>query len=316
MPVILSGTTGPEAASIRYAHDAVTLAFNTSANVDRALRQQLLGDVDNTFLRVLQKPHRGYSGSSTLYLLTHFYATYAVIYNANWVENNKRFCKPYLPSVPSEIAWRKIDDALAYADAGSTPYSSKQVTDNAYQLVFNTGIFAADFREWNQRTTDNKTLSDLKTFFVAAHRDWRLLLHIETGTLYVAAHNATACPDIRYLQQETVDAIANLATATASNCAAIAQLTDMVERLTSELVTLNTKLIVALKTQRASRDGNGEQSRGRGRGRRRRRRRRRQRHHNNPWSTNRCRYSHQNQKTIPGAAHPLLLDMRARVQAQ
>ena len=49
-PVIPARETGPESASIRYAHDAATLAFNTFANVDHALRQQLLGAIDDTFL--------------------------------------------------------------------------------------------------------------------------------------------------------------------------------------------------------------------------------------------------------------------------
>ena len=49
-PVIPAGATGPKAASICYAHDAVTLAFNTFSNVNRDLCQQLLGAVEDTFL--------------------------------------------------------------------------------------------------------------------------------------------------------------------------------------------------------------------------------------------------------------------------
>ena len=123
---------------------------------------------------MLHKSHRRYSGSRTLDLLTHLYVTYDVISNADWLENNKRFRKPYLPSVPIEVAWRQIENAVLYANADLTPYSSKQVTDNAYQLVFNTGIFAADCREWNQRTANNKTLPDLKTFFAATYRECHL----------------------------------------------------------------------------------------------------------------------------------------------
>ena len=106
------------------------------------------------------------------------------------------------------------------------------MTDNAYQLVFNTGIFAADCRDWNQKTADNKTLPDLKTFLADAHSGWHLSLQKETSTLYVATHNATARLDDRYLQQEMVDAIANLETATARNRAAIAQLIATMETLT------------------------------------------------------------------------------------
>ena len=90
-PVIPAGVTGPEAVSIRYAHDAAMLEFNTFNNVDRALCQQLLGAAEQTFLRVKHKPHRGCSGSITLDLLTHLYETYAVISNAGWLANNKRF---------------------------------------------------------------------------------------------------------------------------------------------------------------------------------------------------------------------------------
>ena len=54
-----------------------------------------------------------------------------------------------------------------------------------------------------------------------------------------------------------VDAIANLATSTASDPAAIAQLMSMVDRLMAELVTLNAELGTALQIQRASRGGRG-----------------------------------------------------------
>ena len=120
--------------------------FNTFNNVHREICQKLLGTVKYNFVRVKHRPHRGYSGSSTLDLLTHLYKTYDVISKTDWIANDKRFCEAYVPIVPIEVTWRQIDDAAAYANAGSTPYSSKQVVDNAYQLVFNTGIFAADFR--------------------------------------------------------------------------------------------------------------------------------------------------------------------------
>ena len=104
--------------------------------------------------------------------------------------------------------------------------------DNSYQIVFNKGIFAADCWELNKRASDDKTLPHIKAFFTAAHREWRLSIRKETGTPYGAAHNATAHPDGGCLQQETVDTIANLVTATASDRAAIAELASTVKRLT------------------------------------------------------------------------------------
>ena len=113
---------------------------------------------------------------------------------------------------------------------------------------------------------DDKTLPHLKVFFAVAHSEWHLSLRNKTGTPYGAEHNSTAHPDDGYLQQETVDAIANLAPATASDRAGIAQLTATVKRLMSELVTVNANLVTSLQPQRASRGGRGGRSRGRGRG--------------------------------------------------
>ena len=47
--------------------------------------------------------HLGYSGSTTLDMITHFYATYAVITNSDWITNNKRFYKAYAPTDPIKV---------------------------------------------------------------------------------------------------------------------------------------------------------------------------------------------------------------------
>ena len=168
--VIPSGTTGPRAASIRYSHDAAKLAFKKNRNLECTLSQKLLGAVKDNFVRFKHRSHQRYSVSSTLDLLTYLYKTYAVIFNADWLTNDKRFRNTYASTKPIEVVGRNIDDAVAYTNAGSTPYSTKQVVDNAYQLIFNTGIFVADCWEWNKRAADNKTLPRLKGFFAAAHR--------------------------------------------------------------------------------------------------------------------------------------------------
>ena len=113
---------------------------------------------------------------------------------------------------------------------------------------------------------DNKTIPHIKVFFTAAHREWRLSIQNYTGAPYGAAHNATANPNDGYLQQETVDAIANLATATVSDKAAIAHIASTVERLTAELVTVNANIVTALQTQRASQGEREGCGRGRGSG--------------------------------------------------
>ena len=78
-------------------------------------------------------------------MFTHLYKTYAKISNIDWLANNNLLRKAYAPNKPIQVVWRQIDDIVAYVDVGSTPYLTKQVVYNAYNLIFNTGIFAADF---------------------------------------------------------------------------------------------------------------------------------------------------------------------------
>ena len=53
--------------------------------------------------------------------------------------------------------------------------------DNAYQLLFTTGIFAADCLQCNKQAADDKTLPHIKVFFAAAHGEWLLSIQNETG---------------------------------------------------------------------------------------------------------------------------------------
>ena len=164
-PVIPVGTTGPISASLQYAHNAATVVFNMFQHMDRALHQKLMVAIEDKFLHVLHSPHLGYRGSITLDLLTHLYVIYDVIINAEYLANDKRVCKGYAPTNPTKVIWRHIDDAVTYGDAGSMPYSIKQVIDNIYHLLFNTGEFVADFWEWNKRAVGIKNAPPSQSFF-------------------------------------------------------------------------------------------------------------------------------------------------------
>ena len=53
-----------------------------------------------------------------------------------------------------------------------------------------------------------------------------------------------------YLQQDTVDTIANLATATATNCTTVAKLTETNSKLADELITINAMIVKALESNK------------------------------------------------------------------
>ena len=69
-----------------------------------------------------------------------------------------------------ETLFGKIEAAVEYAAAGNTPYTPLQVLVTAFQLVFQTGIYANDCKEWKRKPAAAKTWTGFKTFFAAANQ--------------------------------------------------------------------------------------------------------------------------------------------------
>jgi hypothetical protein len=104
----------------------------------------------------------------------------------------------------------------------------------AYTLVFNTGLYTDACRAWQSRATAAKTWAQFKIDFSTAHREFRL-------TNQTAQHSGFHSANMMIEQsrdgsmQETAEAIAQLATATASNRGKVATLTTTNAKLATQL---------------------------------------------------------------------------------
>jgi hypothetical protein len=105
--------------------------------------------------------------------------------------SNTRFRAKWDPNQPFEMLVEQIEDAIDFATAGQTPYTDKQVVDNAYTLVFSTGLFPEACREWRRTAADDKTWTNFKTLFYTAHDDLReQQTHTAQGGGYHQANQA------------------------------------------------------------------------------------------------------------------------------
>ncbi len=234
---IPAGSTAPVIIEMNRAHDAAVSLFQQYDNTDKALKQQIVGAVDAMFLRSLRSKYVGYQNSSTRAILDHLYATYANISASDLLTNDNQMKTDYDVNQPIKLFFDQIEDAVDFAAAGDSPYTPVQVTTIAYQLVFKTAMFPDECKLWKRRTTATKNWSDFKTLFALAHQELR---EAQLTTSATGFQSANAAID---LQNDTVDAIANLATATAADRTSVAALTATVSKLTLELSTANAKLL-------------------------------------------------------------------------
>jgi hypothetical protein len=120
----------------------------------------------------------------------------------------------------------------------------------AYTLVFNTGLYPDACLAWQSRAIAVKTWAQLKIYFTTAHGEIRLTN--QTAQQY-GFHSANMMIEqVRDgSMQDTAEAIAQLATATASDRGTVATLTTTNTKLAAQLEAAHA-LITQLKSEFAS----------------------------------------------------------------
>ena len=77
----------------------------------------------------------------------------------------------YDPNLPIETLFLQIEDAVAYANHSGGPIPAVTITNRAYTLVFKTGIFVDNCRDWKCLPAVQKIWIDFKVVFARAHQE-------------------------------------------------------------------------------------------------------------------------------------------------
>ena len=141
---------------------------------------------------------------------------------------------------------RKIEDTVEYVDAGHNPYTPLQVVTNAFRLVFQTGMFVQDCKDWKRTTPDDNMWANFKTFFATAHQEWRESQATTSGNMYGTVPIAGTSANAVHHNNHTAETIACLSTATADNHTTVATLASTNAKVTPELSAVNSKLVTSL----------------------------------------------------------------------
>jgi hypothetical protein len=244
-------------------HQEATQVYRTYHNVDQAIKKLIIESFDDAYLNALSDEIVGYANCTSLQLLTDLLTYYAMIAPTELTQNYERLNTPYDPNQPIETLFQKTQDALTFAVAGGQPYCAAMIVNVAYTLIFNTGLFPDASRAWQSRAIAGKTWAQFKLDFATAHREFCLTnqtaqqsgFHIDNMMIEQGSDES---------MQDTVKAIAHLATATASDRGTVATLTTpnaklatqleaaqaLISQLKNEIATLINKIKPACQGQR------------------------------------------------------------------
>ena len=227
-------------AHIRLTFKEEFAAFKTYMDVCNAISALIIEVIEPVYLASIRLPYMGIGTRTPLEILAHLYSNYANITASDLEQNGLVMQQPCDVNQPIEIFCKQIEDAMEFAAAGQTPCSPEQILSIAHQGIFRTGIFAADCEIWKRQAAACKTWAQFKTDFRVAYKEYNEALDIAPRAAGFHASQVDSS------QESTIEAIANLATATAADRTAVATLTDTNASLTKSLAKANEKLISAL----------------------------------------------------------------------
>jgi hypothetical protein len=195
--------------------------YRTYHKVDQDIKKLIIESFKDAYLNALSDKIMGYTNCTSLQLLTHLLTYYAMIAPTEFTQNCERLNTPYDPNQPIETLFQQIQDARAFAVAGGQPYGTAMIVNVTYTLVFNTGLFPDACRAWQSRATAGKTWAQFKLDFTTAHCEFRLA----NQTAHQSGFHSTNMMIEQgrdESMQDTVEAIAQLTTATASDHGTVA----------------------------------------------------------------------------------------------
>jgi hypothetical protein len=191
-------------------------------------------------------------------MLDHLLETYGNITAVDLEINFEHMRRAWDPQQPVESLFKQIQDCVDYSESGGVLIGNPQQINVGYAKIFATSHFMSACHRWNGKHTIQKTWTQFKSHFAAAHRQHKQTQGESAATAGYHSANAAVTQNEDHMAEVTIGALANLATATAADRGVVAALTQANSRLAKQLEDNSNelrKLKALLKKERSEKRG-------------------------------------------------------------
>jgi hypothetical protein len=231
-------TTDGTAAQISATHhiwEEDVQTYRTCTSVQQALKKQIISVFEPMYLDILNDNMVGYANISERDMLDHIFETYGNITAVDLEINFEPMRRAWDPQQLVETLFKQIQDCADYSEAGGVLIDHPQQINVGYAKIFATGHFMSACRRWNEKPSAEKTWTHFKSHFAAAHCQHKQMQGESAATTGYHSANAAVTQSEDQMAEATIDTLANLATATASDRGVVAALTQANSRLAKQL---------------------------------------------------------------------------------
>jgi hypothetical protein len=233
-PATTDGTAAQISAA-RHIWEEDVQTYRTCTSVQQALKKQIISVFEPIYLDILNVNMVGYANISARDMLDHLFETYGNITAVDLEINFEHMRRAWDPQQPVETLFKHIQDCSDYSEAGGVLIGHPQQINAAYAKIFATGHFMSACRRWNEKASAEKTWTQFKSHFAAAHRQHKQMQGEPAATSRYHSANDAVTQNEDQMAEATIGALANLATATASDRGVVAALTQANSRLVKQL---------------------------------------------------------------------------------
>jgi hypothetical protein len=168
-------------------------------------------------------------------MLDHLLQTYVNVTAVDLEINFEHMRRAWDPQQLVESLFKQIQDCADYSEAGVVLIGHPQQINVGYAKIFVTGHFMSACCRWNKKHTIEKTWTQFKSHFAAAHRQHKQMQGESSATAGYHSVNAAFTHGEDQMAEATIGELANLATATAADRGLVAALTQANSRLAKQL---------------------------------------------------------------------------------
>ena len=144
------------------------------------------------------------------------------------------------PNSPFDCLIKQLEDGQDYAEDGGQPYTTEQLLCIAYTLIFKTGLYFEECKQWNNRPATEKTWANFKTQFHNAQRLLRDQLHATKQAGFHSNHANHTPTTKTQPPAEYHEALITLASSAAANHELLTTLANSVATINQHINQLNT----------------------------------------------------------------------------
>jgi hypothetical protein len=222
------------------------------------LKKKIISVFEPMYLEILNDNMVVYENISARDMLDHLFQTYGNITTVNLEINFENMRRAWDPQQPVESLFKQIPDCADYSEAGGVLIGHLQQIHVGYVKIFATGQFMSACRRSNEKHTIEKTWTQCKYHFAAAHRQHKQMQGESAATSGYHSANAAVAQNEDQMAEATIEELANLETATAADQGDVAAITQANAHLANQLEDNSNelrKLKALVKRERSERLG-------------------------------------------------------------